>query len=106
MNNGFEKKYLLVVLVSIILFSCQNKKEEITMEQKDFEKIKTVMDAHVDSLMAIEGVVGVAIGAMDDESLCIKVMVKRDDPELNKRIPDQLENYPVVIEVTGVIRAF
>jgi len=90
----------------VILFSCQNKKEEITVEQKDFEKIKTVMDAHVDSLMAIDGVVGVAIGALDDGSLCIKVMVKKDDPELNKQIPDQLENYPVVIEVTGEIRAF
>jgi len=76
------------------------------MEQKEFQQIKAVMDAHVDSLMAIEGVVGVAIGAMDDNRLCIKVMVKEDDLGLYKQIPDQLENYPVVIEVTGEIRAF
>lgn len=76
------------------------------MEQKDFEKIKTVMDKNVDSLMAIDGVVGVAIGAIDDGSLCIKIMVKEDDPKLQKQIPDQLGNYPVVIEVTGEIRAF
>ena len=76
------------------------------MEQKDFEKIKAVMDSHVDSLMAIDGVVGVAIGALDDESLCIKVMVKKDNPKLEKQIPDQLDNYPVVIEETGEIRAF
>lgn len=76
------------------------------MEQKDFEKIKAVMDAHVDSLMAIDGVVGVAIGALDDGSYCIKVMVKKDDPALKKQIPHLLKNYPVVIEVTGEIRAF
>lgn len=75
------------------------------MDQQEFQQIKAVMDAHVDSLMAIEGVVGVAIGAMDDNRLCIKVMVKKDDPELEKHIPDQLDDYPVVIEVTGEIRA-
>jgi hypothetical protein len=75
------------------------------MEDKEFENIKAVMDANVDSLMSIDGVVGVAIGALDDESLCIKVMVKKGAPGLNKKIPDQLENYPVVIEETGVIRA-
>jgi 2-keto-3-deoxy-L-rhamnonate aldolase RhmA len=82
------------------------KERKIKMEDKDFENIKAVMNANVDSLMSIEGVVGVAIGALDDKSLCIKVMVKKDEPELNKQIPDQLENYPVVMEETGVIRAF
>ena len=76
------------------------------MEQKEFQQIKAVMDAHVDSLMAIEGVVGVGIGALDDGSYCIKVMLKKDDPNLKRKIPDQLENYPVVIEVTGEFRAF
>ncbi len=76
------------------------------MDQQEFQQIKTVMDAHVDSLMAIDGVVGVGIGAMDNERLCIKVMVKQDDPKLKQQIPARLENYPVVIEVTGEIRAF
>ena len=75
------------------------------MDHKEFENIKAVMDANVDSLMSIDGVVGVAIGALDKENLCIKVMVKKEEPELNKQIPDQLDNYPVVIEETGVIRA-
>ena len=75
------------------------------MDQKDFENIKLVMDENVDSLMSIDGVVGVAIGALDDQRLCIKVMVKKKEPKLNKKIPDQLENYPVVIEETGIIRA-
>lgn len=76
------------------------------MDQQEFQQIKAVMDAHVDSLMAIEGVVGVAIGAMEDNRLCIKIMVKKEDPKLKKQIPAQLDNHPVVIEVTGEIQAF
>lgn len=101
----FENKYAILALSIIMLLSCQYKKEEVIVEHKDIEKIKAVMDAHVDSLMEIDGVVGVAIGALENGSYCIKVMVKSDDPKLRKKIPDQLENYPVVIEVTGVIRA-
>ncbi len=76
------------------------------MEQREFQQVKAVMDAHVDSLMAIDGVVGVAIGALDNDRLCIKVMVKTDDPALKHRIPAQLDDVPVVIEITGEIRAF
>ena len=106
MITKFQNNYFLLASLIFILFSCHHKKEAIILEQKDFEKIKAVMDAHVHSLMAIEGVVGVAIGALDDSSLCIKVLVKKNDPKLHKKIPRQIENCPVVIEETGEIRAF
>ncbi|MDZ7331610.1 MAG: hypothetical protein ONB31_06500 [candidate division KSB1 bacterium] len=76
------------------------------MDQQEFQQVKAVMDSHVDSLMAIEGVVGVAIGAMENNRLCIKVMIKTDDPNLRQKIPKNLDEVPVVVEVTGEIRAF
>jgi hypothetical protein len=106
MINKFQNNYFLLALLILILFSCHHKKEAIIVKQKDYAKIKAVMDAHVKSLMSIDGVVGVAIGALDDSSLCIKVLVKKDNPTLRKEIPHQIENCPVVIEETGEIRAF
>lgn len=76
------------------------------MDQQEFQQVKAVMDSHVDSLMAIDGVVGVAIGATDNNRLCIKVMIKTDDPNLRQKIPTKLDEVPVIIEVTGEIRAF
>ncbi len=69
------------------------------------DDIKVVMEAHVDELMAIPGVVGVAIGALDDGGPCIRVLIVEDAPELRARIPSVLGGYPVVIDVTGEIRA-
>lgn len=76
-------------------------KEQELVAQKD---INDVLRAHDKELMAIPGVVGVAVGLMqDDETLCLKVLVVKKTDEL-KKIPESLEGYPVVIEESGVIR--
>jgi hypothetical protein len=69
-----------------------------------FKDIKAVMDAHVDELMSIPGVVGVAIGATGSGAPSIRVLVVEDTNESRKQIPDTLDGHPVVIEVTGKIR--
>jgi hypothetical protein len=66
--------------------------------------VKDVMEAHAAELMAIPGVVGVYTGVLDDGTPCIKVMVKKRTPELEQKIPKNLEGVPVVIEETGEIR--
>lgn len=67
--------------------------------------INAVLRDHDDSLMAIEGVVGVAVGLLEDgKTTCLKVLVVRETPALVRRIPSSLEGYPVVVEETGVIR--
>jgi len=63
-----------------------------------------VMDAHVKELMAIPGVIGVAVGALDDGKPCITVLVARKTSEQGKRIPKEIEGYTVVIEQSGEIR--
>lgn len=66
--------------------------------------IKTVMEAHVNELMAVAGVTAVAIGALEDGTPCIKVYVENSNDEIKRRIPKELEGHPVVVEVSGEIR--
>lgn len=65
--------------------------------------IDEVLKAHSDSLMALPGVVGTAIGLCDGER-CIKVLVADSNAAANSRIPARLEGYRVVAEVAGTIR--
>src|SRR5213593_555772 len=65
--------------------------------------IDEVLAAHSDSLMALPGVVGTAIGLCDGER-CIKVFLADSGADTKKRIPARLEGYRVLAEVTGTIR--
>ena len=64
--------------------------------------IDDVLAAHTDSLLALPGVVGTAIGMCDGER-CIKVLLADSNPGTRARIPSRLEGYRVVAEVTGTI---
>lgn len=67
--------------------------------------INAVLAAHDDALLAIEGVVGVYVGLLEDKSTaCLRVMIQKDTPAVRKEIPSSIEGYPVVIEVSGKIR--
>ena len=66
--------------------------------------INAVLADHDKDLMAISGVVGVYVGLLSDRKIpCLKVMLARKDPSLERRIPRELEGHPVVTEVTGEI---
>lgn len=65
--------------------------------------IDEVLAAHRDSLLALPGVVGTAIGLCDGVR-CIKVMLADSSAVTKARIPAELEGYRVVTEVTGMIR--
>jgi hypothetical protein len=65
--------------------------------------IDQVLAAYTDSLMALPGVVGTAIGLCDGER-CIKVLLADSNPDTKRRIPDRLEGYRVLAEVTGTIK--
>lgn len=57
-----------------------------------------------DRVMALPGVVGVAIGECDGAP-CIKVLVAASTAELAGKIPSRFKGYRVVIDETGEIRA-
>ena len=62
--------------------------------------IQEVLAAHTDSLMALPGVVGTAIGRCDT-TLCIRVFLRDSTAAARGAIPETLEGYPVKVDVTG-----
>ncbi len=67
------------------------------------KSIDQVLAAHSDSLMALPGVVGTAIGLCDGER-CIKVFLADSNPDTASKIPPRLDGYRVVVEVAGTVR--
>lgn len=66
--------------------------------------IDAVLKQHTDSLMALTGVVGTAIGECGGEP-CIRVFVVEKTPELLEKIPSKLDGFPVDVQETGEVRA-
>lgn len=64
--------------------------------------IEAVLAEHSDSLMAVPGVLGTAVGRCNGAP-CIRVLVGRVNDEIRRRVPHTLEGYPVRIDVTGTI---
>lgn len=63
-----------------------------------------VLEQNQDRLLAIPGVEGVGIGGSEDSPVIV-VMVRHGGSEMRKKLPSQLEGYPVKMEVTGEITA-
>ncbi len=105
---------LLLVILSTFGMACQWKggrnnlneeKKPLTADSPEFDAINHVLKTHAGELMAIQGVVGIAIGLLEDEETpCLKIMVSKMTPELEKSLPKTLEGHPVVVDETGVIR--
>lgn len=66
--------------------------------------IIAVMDTHVSELMAIPDVAGVAVGALDDGTPCILVLIVRESKEIERRVPREIEGHPVRTFVSGEIK--
>jgi hypothetical protein len=96
---------LIVIAIGVMHYT-NNKvsgdQGENTMAAKTIEE---ALKEHTEALMSLRGVVGTAQGLCDDQP-CIKIYVNRKTPELEQKIPNILEGYPVTIEETGEIRAF
>jgi hypothetical protein len=98
---------VLGISVAGMAWGCQRSgrhaetRQERTRPMKD---INEVIRVYSDSLLAIPGVVGLYRTLDDDGRTCLKVMVNQKSAELEKRIPQQIEGYPVIIEETGEIR--
>ena len=94
---------LLVVLVMLSASACrtdfQSKGTEVPARP-----IEAVLHDHTNALMSVPGVVGVFQGETDEGKPCIGVMVVKRTPEIESKVPDHLEGYPVEIQVTGEIR--
>ena len=91
------------LLVARVLASCTARHDGEETRAVTSKTIEAVLAAHTDSLMALPGVVGTAIG-MCDGAPCIRVFIADASAPGRRRIPAQLEGYAVKVEVTGSIR--
>jgi hypothetical protein len=98
--------YAGFVIPFLFSVSCASEKPNFrTGRNSTPEKaIEAVLKERTKELMSIPGVVGTGQGLCDDKP-CIKVLVVKETPEVDQKIPRMLEGYPVVIEETGKIRA-
>lgn len=68
--------------------------------------INAVLAAHDKELLAIPDVVGVYVSTLADRHTpCLKVMLARKNAKSERVIARSIEGYPVLLEVTGEIRA-
>ncbi len=89
-----------------ILAGCSNKSSSRQEGCRNMPEtpIEQVLKKHTKALMSISGVVGTGRGLHRSEP-CIKVFVVRLTPELEEKIPHQLEGYPVIIKETGIFKS-
>ena len=67
-------------------------------------EIDAVRERHQRALMAIDGVVGVAVGQTPTGDPAIVLYLR--DPSVRTRVPTQLDGHPVQTVVTGEIDAY
>jgi hypothetical protein len=70
----------------------------------DWTRVQRVFEAHRESLIAVPGVTGTAIGTCEGEP-CIRIFVSSASVLEGQVIPGTLDGIPVKIEVSGVLHA-
>lgn len=112
---------LLLVVVSLLFWTGCEKAVKSPVEpqideskilSKDNPQVQAVMaiqDRHTPDLMSDPNVVGTATGATEDGRPAILVFLKEDPNtaalKKNKPLPAMIEGTPLIVEVTGVIKA-
>jgi hypothetical protein len=91
---------------ALILFAGSRPNMAQTSSPSPQRGINAVLAAHDKELLAITDVVGVYVGVLNDgRTPCLKVMLAEKNRETERKIPQTLDGYPVITEVTGEIRA-
>jgi hypothetical protein len=106
MSSAIKMTLASIGMIVCAVIACSNKVMVDHQGEKGMpaKPIEQVLSEHTDELMSIPGVIGTAQGLRENKP-CIMVLVIKKTPELDQKIPDVLEGYPVVVEETGEIRA-
>ena len=67
--------------------------------------LAAVIRQHAAALMEIDGVTAVGESALPDGQPCVRIYVRERNAALERRLPKTLEGYPVIVGVSGEIRA-
>ena len=93
---------LWLLVIASLVAGCQKNMNHPPTPPRD---INAVLADHDQRLLAIPGVVGIYVGLLPDgRTSCLKVMLARKSPDLERALPRTLEGHPVLTEVTGEIR--
>lgn len=93
----------VTLLITYVAAGCAESAPEGRESAMASQSIEEVLAAHTDSLLALPGVVGTAIGRCND-SLCIRVYVRDSSDAVRRSIPESLDGHPVRVEVSGEFR--
>jgi len=103
---GRAVAYLGIVFVLVASIAKAGERNETAARGNQIvaKPIGDVVKEQARKLAAIPGVVGAAHGVCDGRP-CVKVFVIEKTPQIAEKVPATLDGYPVVIEVTGPIKA-
>jgi hypothetical protein len=102
--SGGSRLRAVATITLLLVSACSYGRPKVDGDAMPKRDINAVMEAHTNELMAIPGVTGVAIGALDNGTPCILVLVVKETGELDRKIPKKLEGHPVRIFESGVIK--
>lgn len=95
------KTSLFLFVVLVLFTNCNAQiKESSNMQTKPIEQ---VLNENQEMLLAVPGVQGFYQGMLDDGSDCIVIMIDILTEDIQSKLPDTLEGYPVVLEAGGKI---
>lgn len=97
---------IAMMILSGYVFGCSQEGERDDGGQKAMaaKSIEQVLGERTDEWMSIPGVVGTGIGECEGNP-CIRIMVKRKTPELQKKIPAEADGFVVDVIETGEFQA-
>lgn len=101
---GHGATVALALAVGLAAGACREESPQQGGASMPLRDIQVVQEENIPALMARPGVVGVAIGALDDGTPCIAVYVATAADSVRLALPSDIEGHPVRVEVTGEIR--
>jgi hypothetical protein len=103
MNERFVVLAFYMALTIGSLSGCTDTQPGTEEDMSD-KTIEQVLGEKTGHWLTIDRVVGVAIGMLDDKP-CIRILVASEPEQVRRQIPENVEGYPVVIDVTGTLKA-
>ena len=105
MNKSVAALVFCILIGGLIGCADKKPKQYETGENMSGKTIEQVLGENTGRWLKMDLVVGVAIGMLDDEP-CIRILVASDPEKVRQQLPENVEGYPVVVEVTGSIKAW